>query len=270
MSNNPKPKQDRDNRDDHGHDNDPANDNGEHANDNGEHKKPVAIVPALAGGALTSIAALQTALNNVDTSAAGRSARPLLLFKSRENNGTWLYGRRQTVVEEDSRWAVNPTTFEWGSICFGNDNKVLGEHLVSVAKPKPDVTKLPDKGAPWQDEWAVNVKCLDGTDAGVEAVLKVTTVGGNQAVEQLIDMVRDRLNSGQHGGDVAPVVLLEKDSYPHRDHGRIWVPVLSVVDWMPLDGPAPTPEPTSPAPTPPPPAAQSAAAEQPRRRRRVA
>ena len=49
---------------------------------------------------------------------------------------------------------------------------------------------------------------------------------------------------------------LEKDSYPHQQYGKIWIPVLTIVDWMPLDGPAPAPEPASPPP-----------AEQPRRRR---
>ena len=87
-----------------------------------------------------------------------------------------------------------------------------------------------------------------------------TTVGGIQAVAGLIEAVRDRLNGGQHDGKVSPIVLLEKDSYPHPQYGKIWMPVLTIVDWMPLDGPAPAP--ASPPPPPPP-----SAAEQPRRRR---
>ena len=100
------------------------------------------------------------------------------------------------------------------------------------------------------------MKCLDGTDAGVEVTFKASTVGGTQAVAGLVELVRDRLNSGQHDGKIAPIVLLEKDSYQHSEHGRVWIPVLNTVDWMSLDGPAPTPE---PAPQPP--------TEQPRRRR---
>ena len=34
---------------------------------------------------------------------------------------------------------------------------------------------------------------------------------------------------------------LEKDSYPHPQYGKIWTPMLTIVDWMPLDGPAPAP-----------------------------
>ena len=51
-------------------------------------------------------------------------------------------------------------------------------------------------------------------------VYKPTTVGGIQAVAGLIEAVRDRLNGGQHDGKVAPIVLLEKDSYQHGSTGR--------------------------------------------------
>jgi hypothetical protein len=226
------------------HDRDPDNDNGHGA-----------IAPSPAEGALTSLAALATALNAVDTSSvAGRSGLPMLQFK-RDGNGTWLYGQKRTLVEDGSRWAANPMSFRWGYISFTNDNKVAGEKLVSVSQPKPELAELPDKGFEWTEQWAVNLKCLDGTDAGTETTFKPTTVGGVQAVAGLIDAVRDRLNSGRHDGKVAPVVQLEKDSYQHGQYGKVWTPVLTIVDWMPLDGPAPAPEPASPPP------------EQPRRRR---
>jgi hypothetical protein len=247
--------------------NDPANDNekaiapapaGGAANDNG------ATASAPAGGALTSLAALEAALNSVDTaSIAGRSGLPMLQFK-REGSGTWMYGQRKTVVEDGSRWAVNVMTFRWGYICFGDGNKVLGERLVSVSLPMPEVTELPNKGFPWQEQWGVNLKCIDGTDAGTEVRYPATTVGGIQAVVGLIEAVRDRLNGGEHDGNISPILRLEKDSYQHPQFGRVWTPQLVIVGWMPLSGPAPAP---APAPTRAPPAGGSAAAEQPRRRR---
>jgi hypothetical protein len=244
---------------DHDRDRDHAND---HANDNGEHERPGSkqVAPAPAGGALTSLAALQAALANVDTAAIiGRSGLPMMLFKSRENNSTWGFGQKRTIPEPDSRWAINPLTFQWGCISFGDKKKVLGERLVSVSQPKPLITDMPDTGFPWQEEWAVNMKCISGADAGIEVVFKATTQGAIQAVVHLLGLVRDRLNSGQHDGKIAPIVLLEKDFYPHPEHGKTWIPVLNTVDWMSLDGPAPTP---APAPESPP-------VEQPRRRRVV-
>ena len=79
-------------------------------------------------------------------------------------------------------WAVNPASFKWGWVCLGDGNKMLGEQLVSVSQPMPDVTELPDKGFPWQQEMAVNMKCLAGTDAGTEVVFKTNTDGGKGEV----------------------------------------------------------------------------------------
>jgi hypothetical protein len=231
----------------------------DHANDNGEHERPGGkqVAPAPAAGALTSLAALQTALANVNTAAIiGRSGLPMMLFK-REGSGTWGYGQKRTIPEPGSKWAVNPLTFKYGYICFGDNNKVLDERLVPINQPKPVITELPDRGFPWQEEWAVNMKCLGGSgDAGVEVVFKATTDGGIKAVVMMVDLIRDRVNSGQHGGKIVPIALLEKDSYQHSQYGKVWFPVLNTVDWMSLDGPTPTPEPAPQSPI-----------EQPRRRR---
>jgi hypothetical protein len=231
----------------------------DHANDNGDHEKPGGkqVASAPAGGALTSLAALQAALANVNTAAIiGRTGLPMMLFK-REGSGTWGFGQKRTIPEAGSRWAVNPLTFKYGFICFNDANKVIDERLVSVSQPKPLITELPDMGFPWQEEWAVNMKCLDGADAGVEVIFKATTDGGVKAIVILVDLIRDRINSSQHDGKIAPIVLLEKDSYQHSQHGKVWFPVLNTVEWMSLDGPAPTSTPVEPTPP----------VDQPRRRR---
>ena len=92
-------------------------------------------------------------------------------------------------------------------------------------------------------------------DAGAEVIFKANTDGGIKAIVMMVDLVRDRINSGQHDGKIVPIVLLEKDSYQHGQYGKVWFPVLKTIDWMSLDGPAPTP---APEPSP---------VEQPRRRR---
>ena len=90
-------------------------------------------------------------------------------------------------------------------------------------------------------------------------VFKANTDGGIKAIVIILDEVRSRLNSGQHDGKIAPIVLLEKDSYQHSQYGKVWFPVLNTVDWMPLDGPPPTSAPTA--------TAAASPANQPRRRR---
>jgi len=238
----------------HDHDHDRDRD---HANDNGEHERPGSkIAPAPAGGALASIASLAAALANVPI-GIGRTGLPTMLFKSREDGGTWGFGQRRTIPEEGSRWAVNPLTIQWGCISFGDGNKVVGERLVPITQPKPLIADMPDTTFPWQEEWSVNMKCLDGADAGVEVIFKATTDGAIKAIVLLVDELRNRLNGNQHNGKIVPIALLEKDSYQHVKHGPTPYPVLNRVDWMSLDGPAPTSAPAEPTPP----------VDQPRRRR---
>ena len=203
---------------------------------------------------MTSLAALATALSNVDTTAGG-SGKPLLQFKSRENGGTFMFGQKRTIPEEGSVWAVNPATFRWGHVYFDDSNKAI-ERLVPISQSRPDIATLPNTGFPWQEQWAVDMKCTNGIDAGVEVTFKISTVGGDQAVKGLIEKIRDRINRNQHGGKVVPIRRLGRDSYRHPQHGPVGIPVFEVLDWMSLEGPAPAPKPESPPP-----------AEQPRRRR---
>jgi hypothetical protein len=242
--------------------------------DNGESEQPggKAIAPAPKNStAIASLAGLQKVFAGLNTlSLAGGTGLPLLLFKSREG-GIWVLGRKRITLEAGSRWAFNPATFRWGWVYFDAQNKPH-EIMVSISESKPDGATLPDVGYPWQEQRAVNVRCLDGADAGAEATLKVNTVGGVQAVDGLIETIRDRILSDPHDGKIVPIGLLERDSYQHadREKGKIWIPVLTIVDWMALDGPAPAPAPApTPAPTPSPqkPAPAAPAAEQPRRRR---
>jgi hypothetical protein len=230
--------------------------------DNVEETAP-ASSSSLTGGAVAALTTLGTTLNNVNvTSIVGGSGRPMLLFKSRDNGGTWMVGQKKIVVEEGSTWAVNPTTFQRGYISFDDKKKVVGEKLLPVSLSMIDRAKLPDTGFPWQEEWTVDIKCLDGADAGKEVIFKASTVGSIQAIGTLIAEVRDRINGGAHDGKPVPIVLLEKYDYQHPQYGKTINPLLTIVDWMPLDGPAPTTTtPTAPSPT------TSPAAEQPRRRR---
>jgi hypothetical protein len=231
----------------------------------GEPPESQAVAPAPAVGALASLAALGAALNAVDTgSVIGRSGQPMLQFK-REGDGTWSYGQKRTVVELDSRWAVNPMTFKWGYISFDSANKVVGERLVPVTQPKPLHSDLPETGFRWVEQWAVNLKCTNGADADVEVVYKPTTDGGIRAIVVLVEAVRDRINCREYGDQVVLIVMLEKDSYQHSQYGKVWTPVLTIVGWTSMSGPPPKTKAPAPSPTPRP----AAAAEEPPRRRRV-
>ena len=184
----------------------------------------------------------------------------MLQFK-RDGDGTWTFGQRRTVVEDGSRWAVNPLTFKWGYICFSDGNKVLGERLAPVSQPKPEITELPDKGG--------DVAGAVGRQPEVPRRDRRRHRGGLQADNRRRHPGRRRLDrSGarppqrraarrQSRADRAPRQRLATRTRNSVGSGPRLLPI---VDWMPLDGPAPAPTPASPA-------AAAAAAEQPRRRR---
>jgi hypothetical protein len=225
----------------------------------------IASVPKEAALASTSLTALSASLSNVVRSATfGGSSKPILSFRSREE-GIWTIGQQGTVVEEGSTAAVNFASLRHGYICFSDDNKVLGEHLVPASQPKPILADLPNYGPPWQEQIAVDMKFIDGADAGAEVVFKPTTRGGLNVLLGLIDTTYNRIHGDQYDGKNVPIVRLGRDSYQHQKHGRILVPLLTVTGWMSPEGPAPA----SAAPPPPPqtPAPATPAAEQPRRRR---
>jgi hypothetical protein len=213
-----------------------------------------------AGGALASLTALGTTLGRVLAVSGSRAGTlPMMFYKARDNGGTWMWGPKGTVPEEGSQWSCNPFSLQWGYIAF-LDSKMVGEQMFSVTEPLPLATELPDVGAEWKPQRSVNMKCINGDDAGVEVMFKASTFGTIDAMNELIRAVHDRITGGRHSNKIAPIVHLEKSSYQHKQYGPISTPVLTIVNWMSLEGPAPAPAP-SPEPKSPPPA------EQPRRRR---
>jgi hypothetical protein len=249
-------------------------DNGQPENAQPENGQPETNTSSVKANALalrasTSLAQLSKALNSVHAFVRGRTKKPILLFRSRKSDGTWEYGRTRIRVEEGSRWAIDPRTFEHGWAAF-NKETLLGEKLVPIDQAMPDPQTLPNVGVPWQKQIAFDLRCISGTDAGAEVTFKSTSVGGHQAFEDLVNAVRDRLDSGQHDDKLCPVTVLEKTFYRHPEYGPTWNPAPTIVDWMGFDGPAsaptPAPQPTSPSGSSSP-SSSSAANEQPRRRR---
>src|SRR5262249_22070660 len=153
------------------------------------------------------------------------------------------------LVEADSRWAANPFSMMWGWVAFPDDKRPV-ERMVPINQPKPDFGTLPDIGAEWKEQWSIDLKCLDGVDAGLEVTFKSATDGGIQCFTGLADEFKNRLNNGgQQDGRIVAVLTLGSDSYPNK-HGRIHYPVISILDWIPMGGPAPAP--SGPPQKPPP------------------
>lgn len=151
-----------------------------------------------------------------------------------DKTGHWVFGADQTEAEPEARWAINPFSFTHGFIAWG-DGEVLGEKMVSISEPLPDLGVAPPaakKG--WEAQVGMSLKCLSGEDAGMDARYSVTSVGGKKAVQALAVSIANQVEKDP--SKPVPVVNLKKEHYQHKSYGRIYTPVFEIVDWISMEG----------------------------------
>lgn len=185
------------------------------------------------------------------------SGKPFLrLLKS----GQWVFGQRDDEVQVGSSWCLNPLSILHGWVCWSNDpndskNTKLGEVSAPVHEPKPQKPD-PVRGFQYAEQRVMDLKCLDGDDAGMEITYTCNSIGGMRAVDELLGALQAQLATDPL--HPCPVIQLDSEYYNHTKYGRIYTPVLTVVDWATMNGelasvkqvaaqPAPAPA-ASPAP----------------------
>ena len=87
---------------------------------------------------LPTVSNLSVALRKLEAEVGPAGVAILKMDKT----GHWVFGADQTEVEDDSTWAINPFSFVHVFIAWG-DGEVLGEKMVSVAEPLPDLDAAP-------------------------------------------------------------------------------------------------------------------------------
>ena len=179
---------------------------------------------------LPPVTSLSTALRALEAEAGPAGVVILKMDKT----GHWVFGADQTEAEADATWAVNPFSFIHGFIAWG-DGEVLGEKMVSVSQPLPEMDAAP-AGAKrgWETQVGMSLKCLSGEDKDMEARFSSTSVGGKKAVQTLAVAIANQVEADQT--KPVPVVRLKKDHYAHKSYGRIFTPVFEIVEWVGMDG----------------------------------
>lgn len=181
---------------------------------------------------LPPVTSLSTALRalEAETGPAG------VVILKMDKTGHWVFGADQTEVESDATWAINPFSFIHGFIAWG-DGEVLGEKMVSVSQPLPEMEAAP-AGAKrgWETQVGMSLKCLSGEDKDMEARFSSTSVGGKRAVQTLAVAIANQVEADQT--KPVPVVRLKKDHYSHKSYGKIYTPVFEIVEWVGMDGEA--------------------------------
>jgi len=184
---------------------------------------------------LPSVTSLSTALRALETEVGAAGVVILKMDKT----GHWVFGADQTEVEDDSTWAVNPFSFVHGFIAWG-DGEVLGEKMVSVSQPLPELEAAPPmarKG--WETQVGMSMKCLSGEDKGMEVRYTTTSVGGKRSVQALAVAIATQVDTDPKLP--VPIVLLEKEHYSHKSYGRIYTPIFKITSWMSMTDETGTP-----------------------------
>lgn len=184
------------------------------------------------GANLPAVATLSTSLRAINTDVGGIGAGVAIL--KMDKTGHWVFGADQTEVEDGSLWAVNPFSFVHGYIAWG-DGEVLGEKMVSVSQPLPELDAAPPNAKKgWEVQVGLSLKCISGGDKGTEARFTTTSVGGKRAVQTLAVALADQVEKDQD--KPVAIVLLKKEHYQHKSYGRIYTPVFEVKEWVSMDG----------------------------------
>jgi len=183
------------------------------------------------GANLPAVATLSTSLRAINTDVGGIGAGVAIL--KMDKTGHWVFGADQTEVEDGSLWAINPFSFVHGYIAWG-DGEVLGEKMVSVSQPLPELDAAPPNAKKgWEVQVGLSLKCISGGDKGTEARFTTTSVGGKRAVQTLAVALADQVEKDQD--KPVAIVLLKKEHYQHKSYGRIYTPVFEVKEWVSMD-----------------------------------
>jgi hypothetical protein len=157
-----------------------------------------------------------------------------------DKTGYWVFGADSTDIDPETEWAINPNEFLHGYIAWG-EGVVLGEKMVSVSQPLPELDPAPSgarKG--WETQLGMSLQALNGEDAGLAVRYTATSVGGRNAIQKIANAIADQLEADP--SKPVAVVTLGKETYQHKQYGKIFTPVMTVVRWVGMDGAAEEPE----------------------------
>ena len=183
-------------------------------------------LPASVAGLATGLAA------SAQTAAAGEGQQFMKFTKF----GEFVFGADNIEVEPGSEWAINPQGFghgwiAWGDAAHGTEGEMLGGVMASASGPMP-AQPGPVEGT-WSEQRAIQLACVSGEDAGVQALFKANSLGGKKMYARIVMEVVKRINAGQL--DIVPVVHLTADSYQHTKYGKIFTPDYKLVRWTTMD-----------------------------------
>jgi len=152
-------------------------------------------------------------------------------LKVEQNSGDWVYGAADELVEEDAIWAINIGSFEQGWICWSG-RALIGRHARKANEPPMMEHELPalPAGQDWKPMKKFDLKCVGGSNHGVEVTYETSSLGGLRALSKITRAIGERCHAGE--SDIIPVVALSSHTYPNKISGKdVRNPDFNIVGW---------------------------------------
>jgi hypothetical protein len=145
------------------------------------------------------------------------------------SKGEWLAGMEESVIDDTEQFAVDMRELRKGFICW-KDNAPAGEVMRPLIGGQParrsELEEIPDSDG-WQEQASVVLRSME---SGEMLEFKTSSKGGVSALGELVKEFTDRARRGDQNH--VPVVVLKSTSYKHKAYGKVYKPVLEVVDWL--------------------------------------
>ncbi len=177
---------------------------------------------------------LNTATQTLPQGAGGKQ-----FLKISDKDGAWTFGAEETVVEEDSLWAIHPTSFFHGYIAW-HDAKVEGEHRSSIRRPLPSIDSLPQVKAQngWQLLSGLDIICINGEDEGTLCEFKSSSTGGKRAVGAVASAIAEQF--AKDPDKIVPIVRLRDNKYYDKKYKKDqFPPNFEIVEWRSMSDASP-------------------------------
>jgi hypothetical protein len=186
--------------------------------------------PSLPADLVNQIAA-GIARSHVGSAGGGRGQTLLRLMTS----GAWVFGQSNDAVQQGSSWLGNIASLKHGYCCW-HESQLIDEVMVEMWTDAPVMPLTHACGAVYKPQLSIELKCLDGADAGVQVLYKSSSYGGTAALFELKEKIRNRVQTV--GGEyLFPVIELGSTSYANKKHGgTTYNPVLAITGWADING----------------------------------
>jgi hypothetical protein len=188
------------------------------------------------GVAVPNINALAAGLRRTRAEMPATGGRGYLKFGK---DGMWTLGKNGDALNGETV-ILNTNSLKYGYVCWTNydekerrKNEKLGEEMELATRGGVDLNELEDLGWDWKPQQAIDGKFVGADQKEFSYV--TSSNGGLDLMGEIIDKVMARIDEGE---DVYlfPVIQLNDDWYEHSRYGKIYTPIMEVVNWADISG----------------------------------